>query len=74
MAQHQPIPLDKFDADIKSRYVGAFDTDGHDTCTNPTEVSSAALGGKVLSCSDDFFVSRHNLIKPTVRIASLAHR
>ncbi|ORX40249.1 allantoicase [Kockovaella imperatae] len=28
-----------------------------------TEVSSAALGAKVLSCSDDFFASKDNLIK-----------
>lgn len=31
------------------------------------EVSSAALGGEVVACSDDFFASRHNLIKATVR-------
>jgi allantoicase len=33
---------------------------------NFPEVSSSAVGGKVLACSDDFFVSKDNLIKPNV--------
>ncbi|WVR06223.1 allantoicase [Kwoniella sp. DSM 27419] len=43
------IKLDEFDAKIKTHYV---------------EVSSSGLGGEVVACSDDFFASRHNLIKP----------
>jgi allantoicase len=34
--------------------------------TNVPEVSTSANGGKVIGCSDDFFVSRHNLIKASV--------
>ncbi|WWC70605.1 allantoicase [Kwoniella pini CBS 10737] len=43
------ISLEEFDEKIKTSYV---------------EVSSSSLGGKVISTSDDFFASRHNLIKP----------
>ncbi|WVF69308.1 allantoicase [Kwoniella sp. CBS 6097] len=43
------IVLEEFDSKIKSGYV---------------EVSTSALGAEVVACSDDFFVSRHNLIKP----------
>lgn len=51
MPQEPPqIPLDEFDG-FKTKF---------------TEVSVNALGGDVIACSDDFFVSRHNLIKPGV--------
>ncbi|WVQ80557.1 allantoicase [Cryptococcus sp. DSM 104549] len=50
MAAFEPIDLAEFDQGIKSNYI---------------EVSSAALGSEVVACSDDFFASRHNLIKPT---------
>ncbi|KIY44484.1 Allantoicase [Fistulina hepatica ATCC 64428] len=43
---YEPIALDKF--------VGVFG--------NSTELSSVALGGQVLSVSDDFFASAHNLL------------
>ncbi|OCF43935.1 allantoicase [Kwoniella heveanensis CBS 569] len=43
------VALEEFDVKIKSGYV---------------EVSTSALGAEVVACSDDFFVSRHNLIKP----------
>ncbi|WVQ72811.1 allantoicase [Cryptococcus sp. DSM 104548] len=48
------IPLAHFDTALKQNYV---------------EVSSAALGAQVVACSDDFFVSRHNLIKPTPSVS-----
>ncbi|KAL1408127.1 Allantoicase [Vanrija albida] len=44
-----PIPIETFDGTLKSKY---------------TEVSTSAIGGQVLACSDDFFASRDNLIKP----------
>ncbi|WRT67625.1 allantoicase [Kwoniella shivajii] len=43
------IPLEEFDSTVRSNYV---------------EVSSAALGGEVIACSDDFFAAKENLIKP----------
>ncbi|WVW84486.1 allantoicase [Kwoniella bestiolae CBS 10118] len=43
------IKLEEFDSTIRSGYV---------------EVSSASLGGEVVACSDDFFASKHNLLKP----------
>lgn len=46
------VPLDKFEA-LKSQF---------------TEVSVNALGGKVLSASDEFFVPKENLIKPEVSV------
>ncbi|KAK6908360.1 allantoicase [Kwoniella mangroviensis CBS 8507] len=48
------IDLETFDSKIRSSYV---------------EVSSASLGGKVVACSDDFFASRHNLLKPNPSIS-----
>lgn len=32
--------------------------------TNLIDLASAALGGRALSCSDDFFASMHNMLKP----------
>ncbi|WWC88844.1 allantoicase [Kwoniella dendrophila CBS 6074] len=46
---YKQISLDEFDGKIKNNYI---------------EVSSSSLGGKVVSCSDDFFASKDNLIKP----------
>ncbi|OWZ72791.1 allantoicase [Cryptococcus neoformans] len=54
MLAPQQIPLEEFDSNIKSNYV---------------EVSSSALGGEVVACSDDFFASRHNLIKATPSVS-----
>ncbi|KAK8858443.1 allantoicase [Kwoniella newhampshirensis] len=54
MSSITPIDLQVFDSSIKTNFV---------------EVSSAALGGQVVACSDDFFASRHNLIKPTPSIS-----
>jgi allantoicase len=34
------------------------------TFTNLTDLAAERLGGKVLSCSDDFFAEKENLIKP----------
>ncbi|WWD18333.1 allantoicase [Kwoniella shandongensis] len=54
MSSTTPISLEEFDSNIKTNFI---------------EVSSAALGGQVVACSDDFFASRHNLIKPTPSIS-----
>ena len=34
------------------------------TFTKLTDLASEKLGGKVLTCSDDFFAEKENLIKP----------
>ncbi|HNF38164.1 MAG TPA: hypothetical protein PLC45_05805, partial [Chitinophagaceae bacterium] len=34
------------------------------TFTKLTDLAAEKLGGKVLSCSDDFFAEKENLIKP----------
>ncbi|KAK4688521.1 allantoicase, partial [Tremellales sp. Uapishka_1] len=50
MSSTNSVSLEDFDASIMANFI---------------EVSSSAIGGKVLSCSDDFFASKDNLIKPT---------
>ncbi|ORY21974.1 galactose-binding domain-like protein [Naematelia encephala] len=50
MVDYKSIPLEVFDTKLRTRF---------------TEVSSSAIGGQVIGCSDDFFASRHNLIKPS---------
>lgn len=63
------IPLEVFDSSIKLNFTGeppplVLVHDHQLTCF--TEVSTSAIGGRVIACSDDFFVSRDNLIKPGV--------
>jgi hypothetical protein len=66
-----PIPIEVFDTQLKSKFVGtSFESCRWDglTCI---EVTVETLGGKVLSVSDDFFASKDNLIKPYVSYSLL---
>ena len=64
---YKRLSLDDFDAKVRTFTTGPFHFLVRPTTDHVAEVSSSLLGAKVLSCSDDFFASKDNLIKPIVR-------
>lgn len=82
MSSATPIPLEVFDTQLKTKYVGMYPcsalvcsaapyscaTSIVKWLTRMLEVTVSTLGGRVLSTSDDFFASKDNLIKPYVSI------
>ncbi len=66
------ISPEDFDSLIKPFITGTYrHLEGFLPYLPLVEVSSSALGASVLSCSDDFFASKDNLIKPNVSLLCL---
>jgi allantoicase len=70
MTEYKQHSIDAFDKDVKALYVGQSCPPLSSQAAEYPEVSSASLGAEVLSCSDDFFASKDNLIKLAVSYPS----
>ena len=76
MIKYTSIPLDDFQLKLGSAGTGEDDkplspplpplTPG---CSSFPEISSVALGGKVIAVSDDFFADVANLLKVEVKLS-----